>query len=114
MKNIVGLLVGILFIMFFLSCRHSLKNQTQANSVAKVEVLYFHTGLRCPACIAIENNTIKVLDENYKALLNSGIIKFSSYDIDDKVNRSLVEKYQILPIPHFKMLIQNLKNSWSC
>lgn len=95
MKKILGLSAVILIITFFLSCRQSQTNQTQTNSNAKLEVLYFHTTERCPACLAIENNTKKVLAENFKTQINSGIIKFTSSNIDEKANKSLVEKYQI-------------------
>jgi hypothetical protein len=95
MQKILSLLVAILFSTIFLSCRQSQKNQTQTNSDAKLEVIYFHTSLRCPACIAIENNTKKGLDENYKAQIDSGIIKFTACNIDEKVNKTLVEKYQV-------------------
>jgi hypothetical protein len=95
MKKILGVSAVIVFITFFLSCRQSQTNQTQTNSSAKLEVLYFHSTERCPACIAIENNTKKVLDENFKTLLDSGIIQFRSLNMDEKANKSLVEKYQI-------------------
>jgi hypothetical protein len=95
MKKILGLSIVIFFITFFLSCRQSQTNQTQTNSDAKLEVLYFHSTGRCPVCLAIENNTIKVLDENYKPQMANGIIKFSSFNIDEEVNWPLVEKYQI-------------------
>jgi hypothetical protein len=95
MKNAGGLLMTILFTTFFLSCRQSQTNEKQIYSNAKLEVIYCHTTERCPSCIAIENNTKKVLDENYKLQMDSGIIKYTSCNIDEKVNRSLVEKYQI-------------------
>jgi hypothetical protein len=95
MKKLLGLSAGVLFIIVCLSCRQSQKNQTQTHSDAKLQVFYFHTAIRCPSCTAIENNTKKVLDKNYKTLLDSGIIKFYSYNIDDKENRSIIEKYEI-------------------
>ena len=70
-------------------------NQAQTNSDAKLEVIYFHTSLRCPACITIEENTKKVLYEKFKTQIDSGIIKFTACNIDEKANKSLVEKYQI-------------------
>ena len=95
MQKISSLSVAIIFIATFLSCRQSQTSQVQTNSNAKLEVLYFHVTERCPACIAIENNTKKVLDENFKTLLDSGIIQFRSLNLEEKANTSLVEKYQI-------------------
>jgi hypothetical protein len=95
MQKILSLSVTMLFSIVILSCRQTQTNQTQTNSNAKLEVLYFHSSLRCPACIAIEINTKKVLEENFKTQMDSDIIKFTSCNIDEKVNKSLVDKYQI-------------------
>jgi hypothetical protein len=95
MKKILGFSAVIIFITFFLSCRQSQTNQTRSYSNAQLEVIYFHTSQRCPACIAIEDNSKKLLDENFKTQINNGIIKFTSCNIDEKANKSLVEKYQV-------------------
>jgi hypothetical protein len=95
MKRIFSLTKVILFCMIISSCRQSQPNQTQTNSNTKLEVLYFHTAIRCPSCIAIENKTKEVLDENYKAQMDNGIIKFSSLNIDESENKSRIEKYQV-------------------
>jgi hypothetical protein len=95
MKTILGFSAGIILITFFLSCRQSPTNQTLSHSNGQLDVIYFHTSERCPACIAIENNTKKVLDDLYKAQIDSGIIKFTSCNIDDRTNKALVEKYQV-------------------
>jgi hypothetical protein len=94
MKKILFFIV-VLFSIFFLSCRQSQTIRSQTNSDAKLEVLYFHTAMRCPACVAIENNTKKVLDDFYKTQLEKGIIKFTSFNIDERSNSSLLEKYQV-------------------
>ncbi len=95
MLKISSLSVTILFSITLLSCRQSQTNHTKTNSNARLEVLYFHVTERCPACLAIENNTKKVLDDNFKNQMDNGIIEFTSYNIDEKINKSLVEKYQI-------------------
>jgi hypothetical protein len=95
MKTILGFSTGIILITFFLSCRQSPTNQMLSHSNTQLEVIYFHTSERCPACIAIENNTKKVLDDLYKAQIDRGIIKFTSCNIDDRTNKALVEKYQV-------------------
>jgi hypothetical protein len=95
MKTKLSFLSALLISAILLSCRQSKSNQTQTNSSAELEVLYFHTAMRCPACIAIENTTKKVLDENFKTQMERGTIQFISCNIDEKVNSSLVEKYQV-------------------
>jgi hypothetical protein len=94
MKKILVFIV-VLVSIFSWSCRQSHTIRSQTNSDAKLEVLYFHTAMRCPACIAIENNTKRVLDENFKTQLDSGIIRFTPCNIDEKSNSSLLEKYQV-------------------
>jgi hypothetical protein len=95
MQKIFRLTKVILFCALFLSCRQSQPTTTQTSSNAKVEVLYFYSATRCPACTAIENSTKKVLDENYKTQTDNGIIHFTALSFDDKANKSLVEKYQV-------------------
>jgi hypothetical protein len=94
MKKILVFIV-VFFSIFFLSCRQSQTSQKQVNSNTKIEVMYFHTSMRCPACIAIENNTKKVLYDFYKTQMDNGIIRFTPCNIDDKSNSSILEKYQV-------------------
>ncbi len=95
MRKTLGLSASIILITALLSCRQSNAIHTQTDSNVKLEVLYFHVTERCPTCLSIENNTKKVLDENFKTQMDSGIIKFTSYNIEEKANKSLIEKYQI-------------------
>jgi thiol-disulfide isomerase/thioredoxin len=95
MKEIYTLTKLILFCIFFMSCRQSPPNQAGTDSDAQLEVIYFHTAMRCPACLAIEENTKKVLDDYFKPQMAKGIIKFTSCNIDAKENKPLVEKYQV-------------------
>jgi hypothetical protein len=87
--------VALLLSTLFLSCKHTQTDQKPANSKARLQVLYFHSTIRCPTCNAIENNTEKVLNENFKIQMDNGIINFTSFNIDKKENRTLIEKYQI-------------------
>jgi hypothetical protein len=95
MRKILGISLPIILITAFLSCRQSSANHTQTDSNVKLEVLYFHVTERCRTCLSIENNTKKVLDDNFKTQMDNGIIKFTSYNIEKKENKSLIEKYQI-------------------
>ena len=95
MKKTINLIIGVVFIAMTLSCnqKHTKQNDTISN--AKLEVFYFHSSFRCPTCKAVENLAKKTLDENYKTELNNGTIKFASYNVDEEVNKALVEKYEI-------------------
>lgn len=78
-----------------MSCNHSRTNEGEINPKAKLQVLYFHSAIRCPTCNAIENNTKKVLKERFKSQMDNEIINFASFTIEKKENRALIEKYQI-------------------
>jgi len=95
MEKILSFMAAVLFSFLFLSCRQAQTNQWQANPNAKLQVYFFHMTDRCPSCIAIEINTKKVLEDNFKTQMDNGIINFASFNIDKKENKSLAEKYQI-------------------
>ena len=62
---------------------------------APVSVFYFHGERRCPSCIAIEDETKKVLAENFDPQVKSGTISFSDINVDLEENAAIAEKYQI-------------------
>ena len=94
-SKILGFLVALLISTIFLSCKHARTNQGEINSKAKLQVLYFHSIIRCPTCNAIEINTKKVLDHYFKAQMDNATINFASFDIEKEENKALIEKYQI-------------------
>lgn len=65
------------------------------NPNARLQVLFFHSTIRCPTCNAIEDNTKKMLEENFKTELDNGIISFASFNIDKAEYKAIVEKYQV-------------------
>lgn len=69
--------------------------QNPTGSKTKLEVLYFHATMRCPTCNAVEDNARKLLEKDFKTQLDNGTIKFNSYNVDESVNKALVERYQI-------------------
>jgi hypothetical protein len=95
MKKLSQLLIMMLlsFVIF-----NGVYAQTQQNAPAPkptLEVLYFHATMRCPTCLAIEDNARKVVQQNFKPQMDSGIIKFESYNVDESANKALVDKYKI-------------------
>jgi hypothetical protein len=102
MQKISCVLISVFFIIGAMSCKNAESKQegsqtdtTKSTSEAKLEVLYFHSTYRCVTCNAVENNAKKLIEENYKAQLDNGTIKFASYNVDDEANKTLAEKYQI-------------------
>ena len=93
MKKLSGLLIMMLLSAMINSDVYAQQNPT--GSKTKLEVLYFHATMRCPTCNAVEDNARKLLERDYKTQLDNGMIKFNSYNVDESVNKALVDKYQI-------------------
>lgn len=70
------------------------ENQAAPVAPAPLTIYYFHSAYRCPTCISIEKNTIKVLDEYFSEKVANGEISFQAVRADEAVNKPLVEKYQ--------------------
>lgn len=97
-KSILILLLAVLFI----ACGNKTENkqtesQEQEQTVTTadasvVNVYYFHGKQRCKTCIAIENVTKNMVVENYK---DNPKVKYIEVNIDEAINKDLVEKYEI-------------------
>ena len=62
---------------------------------SKVEVYYFHATMRCPTCLAVEEQTRKTLDENFAEDLKSGVIKLTVLNLEEKENKAITEQFEI-------------------
>jgi hypothetical protein len=61
----------------------------------KVEVYYFHATMRCPTCLAVEEQTKKTLDDNFAEDLKSGVIKLTVLNLEEKENKTITEQFEI-------------------
>lgn len=61
----------------------------------KVEVYYFHNERRCATCVAVEDESVKALNELYPEKMKSGEITFLSVNIEDDANKALTDKFEI-------------------
>lgn len=59
-----------------------------------VLVLNFHLTNRCPSCIAIEETTIATLKQKYSAEMADGRVKQYTFNVDEKANKAIADKYQ--------------------
>ena len=57
-----------------------------------ISIYYFHGTNRCGNCMAIEENTQKALSQYFPGKVGDGTIKFTSVNVDEAANKSLVEK----------------------
>jgi thiol-disulfide isomerase/thioredoxin len=83
-----------LFLLAGLSAFHSVKAQPSAEQKS-VTVYYFHATMRCATCNAVEEQTRKVVDENFAAELKSGVLKLEVLNFEDKENRDLAKQFEI-------------------
>ena len=91
MKNLM-----FLFVMLLLPGWMALQAQDAAKSTnPKVEVYYFHATMRCPTCLAVEEQTKKTLDENFAADLKAGTIQLKVLNLEEKENKALTEKFEV-------------------
>lgn len=68
---------------------------TQTPAQPKVEVYYFHATMRCPTCLAIEEQTRKTLDENFGEDMKAGTVKLTVLNLEEKENEALTKKFEI-------------------
>jgi hypothetical protein len=91
MKNLM-----FLFVMLLLPGWMALQAQDVASTAKpKVEVYYFHATMRCPTCLAVEEQTKKTLDENFAADLKAGTIQLKVLNLEEKENKALTEKFEV-------------------
>jgi hypothetical protein len=64
-------------------------------SSAVVEVYYFHGSYRCPTCLAVEEQTKKVVSEVYGKQLENGTIELKVLNLEEKANQAVVEQFEI-------------------
>ncbi len=92
MQKVINFFLIVLFSTMFLSITQA---QTKTTSNNKLLVCYFHATNRCVTCNAVENNAKALLEKSYKTEVDNGTIKFVSFNIDEDVNKLVVEKYQV-------------------
>jgi len=83
----------ILLIMLITGTVIYAQNTSQITPKTKLLVYYFHLTSRCHTCTNIEATTKKVLDENFKTELDSGIIIFKTFNVDLPENKKICKKY---------------------
>lgn len=85
---LVVVLLGSIFVTFA-------QTSGQNTSTNKVEVYYFHNERRCATCVAVEDESVKALNELYPEKMKSGEITFLSVNIEDDANKALTDKFEI-------------------
>ena len=93
MKKLQIILPAILLIL--LSCANAQVKSTDVSSSGQIEVYYFHFERRCETCVTVEKVTEESLKKNFPEQLKDKKIVFTSVNLDDEANNSLVEKLKV-------------------
>ena len=86
---------ALLFCTLIATGSLALSAQDAPEGAPKVEVYYFHATMRCPTCLAVEEQTRKTLDDGFSTELKSGEIQLKVLNLEEKENKSLVEQFEI-------------------
>ena len=92
MRKILSLLIMLLLLI---SCTTNPEKPTiSAPPEEGVEVIYFHGKQRCLGCVAIENLTKEVIENDFAEEVNEGKVVFYVIDYTKPENEAIAEKYE--------------------
>jgi hypothetical protein len=95
MKRLVltGLSLMMMLIHFSSNGQTEQKQDKPAGEITEqVGVYYFHFTRRCNTCIAVEENSKKVVEELYPEQVKSGEYFFQAVNLDEESSKAIAEK----------------------
>ncbi len=112
MKELFTILLFFVFATFFDGCttNHTQKvnNKESENRTKKsvnasalkinpntVYIVYVHTNIRCESCIAVENETRKIVNKLFPDEVKSGKVVYDVFNMEKPGNEDFVKKYKI-------------------
>ncbi|HRD81126.1 MAG: thioredoxin [Saprospiraceae bacterium] len=87
------LIVVSLFAVCTGQAQSNKKGAASASHVKQLEVVYFHSEHRCKTCLEIEKQTRAVLDKHFSKEVKSGNIVLKTYNVDEKANLKVCQKF---------------------
>ena len=88
---------------------HSYVSEAKTTNVKPVVEIYnFHQTRRCATCLAIEKSLLNVM-EGFKKELETGTLKLHVLNVEDKANRSYVNKFKAYGLALFLVVNNNGK-----
>jgi len=60
-----------------------------------VVLYYFHATFRCASCLTIEKTARQVVDQQFKNLVDKGLLQFCPVDVENPQNRHYIEDYKL-------------------
>lgn len=82
-----------LILIFMMSCRTgSDGNEGTFDPDAEyIQIVLFHLAQRCESCMAVENETIRLLEEEYREAFASGVVRFVSLNYQSENGKQASE-----------------------
>lgn len=79
------------------SCGGNSDSTAQVNNPGKdcVEVIYFHGKQRCATCMAIEKNTVEVIEKTFADEVRNNEVVFKIVDISTPEGEAIADKYEV-------------------
>ena len=88
-----------MFLMNIFACNNTANSENTKEEVStkteKIEVYYFHYSRRCATCVAVEEETVRILKELYPEKMENNEITFLSIDMDEKEGKELAKKMRV-------------------
>ena len=72
-----------------------------------VKVVYFHTHIRCGPCVYVETRTKHNIETYFKNELDSGKLTFEVFDLGDKANAAIANKYKAVSSQLFTNVVKD-------
>lgn len=90
----IAKITGALFLLLTVSCQPAGrdKNQLFKEDADQVQIVMFHLAQRCESCDAVETETRAILENEYKDQLDSGKIRFLTFEIQSENGRKLAKR----------------------
>ncbi|MFC2151754.1 nitrophenyl compound nitroreductase subunit ArsF family protein [Bacteroidota bacterium] len=71
------------------------RTELKISEIEKIEVFYFHYSRRCATCIAVEDETKKILEDLYGEQMKNELVSFKAINLDESDSEVLVIKLEI-------------------
>ena len=82
-------------------------SSNQTMPADKVEVAYFHRSKRCETCIYAEERITYIINTYYQNELSSGKLVFGVYNVTEKQNQAIMQKFGAFGSQLFVNAIRN-------
>ncbi len=88
--------------IFFMAVFSMISSFTISDAIAQEQaeetqltVYYTHSTRRCVSCRIVENKTKEIIDQDFRAELESGKLKYLAVNIDEPANKPFIEKHKV-------------------